>query len=224
MRLLTISILGLAVTLAGRAEAGVILSPKAIINNTMGELLPAWAAINLINQSGLSVGFISGVTDFDAYMAGNPTHANPSGTEDVGYASPIGVASGILDFDLGAAYTLHRMALWNDIDSQALGAFSLQISDDPAFATWTVLGSGTGATDVDPLSAQIFALASASGRYLRLNATTVESIGLLNFGEIAFDATPASAAAPEPSALALGAIGAIACGAWARRRKAKARP
>lgn len=42
-----------------------IVAPTSVYNNTLGELSGAFAAVNLINQSGLSSRYTSGVTDFD---------------------------------------------------------------------------------------------------------------------------------------------------------------
>ena len=67
----------LIVAMAGQARADLILSPVSVIGNTLGQL-PAtspsdFSPSNLINQAGLSATFNSGVTDFDTYLAGNPT-------------------------------------------------------------------------------------------------------------------------------------------------------
>jgi len=67
---------------AGQARAGVILQ-AASASTDMGTL--AGSPDNVRNQSGLSAGYTSGVTDFDAYLAGNPTHDSSSGATRLGF-------------------------------------------------------------------------------------------------------------------------------------------
>ena len=58
--------------LAPAAHADLILQPTAVSTN-MGSLQSA-VPDNVRNQSGLSAGYTSLVTDFDNYIASNPTH------------------------------------------------------------------------------------------------------------------------------------------------------
>jgi len=214
------------VAAAGQVQAGAILSPTSVVSNTLGEFTSSFAVANLINQSGLSAGFASGVTDFDTYLAGTPTHLSPSSSSGGGWASAAFVISGTIVFDLGAAFTLSRMALWNDTDAQAIGDFTLAISNDVTFASSTSLGSFSAVTDPLPVTAQVFSLTPASGRFVRLNILGANAnVNLVNSGELAFDATPASAsppAVPEPSTFALLGIGAVCLIGYRRTRKRKA--
>jgi hypothetical protein len=165
LRLAAAAAVTIALLSAPNARAGVILSPSAIISNSLGEQNSSFQVANLINQSGLSAGFISGTTDFSTYLAGTPTHLNPSSLGNGGWASQSGTTSGTIVFDLGAVYTLHRMALWNDEDSQAIGGFALVISNDLSFATSTSLGSFSAVVSPnDPVAAQVFDLSDASCR------------------------------------------------------------
>ena len=61
------------IAIAGQAEAGLIVAPVGVTANTMGD--PLLSIGKTFDQSGLNVGYTSGVTDFDAYVAGTPTHA-----------------------------------------------------------------------------------------------------------------------------------------------------
>ena len=56
-------------------QATVIMSPVAAPVNTLGEFGACCDIGNSIDGSGLAPGFISGVTDFDAYLALNPLHS-----------------------------------------------------------------------------------------------------------------------------------------------------
>ncbi len=56
--------------LTPRAHGGLVLAPVAA---TTSSIALGGTPNNLRNQSGLSIGFTSGVTDFDTYFASNPT-------------------------------------------------------------------------------------------------------------------------------------------------------
>ena len=109
----TLTLLALAVTLLGglapTAHAGLILQPAAASTN-MGTF-PGSSPDNTRNQSGLSTGYTSLVTDFDTYIASNPTH-NSNLFANV-WVSAIGTLTGNFDFDLGGTFTIQSFALWN---------------------------------------------------------------------------------------------------------------
>lgn len=90
-----------------------ILSPAAVINNTLGEVNANTVAGNIINQSGLSASFTSRVTDFATYIAGNPTHAPLSSGNFLSTLIANGTA-GILDFDLGGLFGVSNFIMWGD--------------------------------------------------------------------------------------------------------------
>jgi hypothetical protein len=57
---------------ASFATAAVIVAPVAGVINSGG---PGFGSLaDTFNQSGLSSGYVSGVTDFDVYLGTNPTH------------------------------------------------------------------------------------------------------------------------------------------------------
>ena len=107
------------------ASADVIRSPTSVISNSAGDYSATFSSTNMINQSGLSVGFTSGVTNFDTYIASNPTETayDSNGWDSLpGPTYPITIG-----FDMGAVYSLSRLALWNDAR-----AFSDQSASYPA--------------------------------------------------------------------------------------------
>lgn len=57
--------------LPAAAQAGTILQAAGVGTNLTTH---AGSPNNVINQSGLSTGYTSGLTDFDAYIAGSPAH------------------------------------------------------------------------------------------------------------------------------------------------------
>src|SRR5262245_6199090 len=89
------------------ARAGVILQP-ASVSTDMGTGLGS--PNRVINQSGLSAGYTSGVTDFDTYIARKPTHNSSDGRNIWGSDFS---NTGNFDFDLGGTYAIGAFALWN---------------------------------------------------------------------------------------------------------------
>ncbi|MEP2775902.1 MAG: discoidin domain-containing protein [Luteolibacter sp.] len=93
-------------------DAGVTLQPVSVIAYApMGQFDNAsFSATNLINQSGLVVGYTSGITDFASYIASNPIDNKSPGY----WASTAGNTTGILEFDLGSLAMIQSFALWNN--------------------------------------------------------------------------------------------------------------
>ena len=61
-----------------QSMASTIVAP---VTATASTTFPAssgnnYSVLNTINQSGLSLGYVSGETDFGTYLAGNPTHTS----------------------------------------------------------------------------------------------------------------------------------------------------
>ena len=100
----------LVASLAGNfIQAGVILqATDATTDMGFGNF---GSLNNIRNQSGLSTGYTSGVTDFDTYIAGNPTH-NGGGTSTI-WDSNNYTTTGHIDFDLGGSFSIESFALWN---------------------------------------------------------------------------------------------------------------
>lgn len=204
------------------AAADVIISPTAVLGNTGGNFGGGYEIGNTINQSGLSTGFVSGVDDFDVYLAGSPSHTFiASGFE---WFTPLDVTSSTITYDLGAEYTLTRLALWNE-EFSGIADMSVATSNDPLFGTSTAVGafSPTDSPFDTVYLAQVFALTPTSARYVRLEVSGPNTPSLGNYvsmGEIAF-ATGAATVVPEPSALAL-LVGAGLAGAGVLMRRRRA--
>lgn len=189
------------------SQAGLIVSPNSIVANTLGQKAGN-PAVNLINLSGLTGpnSFTSGVTDFDTYIAGNPTHDPDS--SNVWISNNIKV--GDLDFDLGSSLTIDKFAFWNrgfSSDSQ-LNGFTVFTSTVSNFSTSTNVGSFNatmqGSTTAVPV--EVFDLTDSIGQYVRIHITSNHgsvSKPAVVAGEMAFGTSAASAAVPEPSSLAL---------------------
>lgn len=199
------------------ATAQTIAGPTGATINSGG---PGFGSINdTINQAGLATGYTSGVTNFDAYIAGNPQHSLAfAGNE---WFSNEGSTSASVTYDLGSVLGIDAMALWNE-DFAGIGMFDLYGSTDGlAFA---LLGNFTPTdtlnnTDYGP---QVFSFSAVDARYFRLDASGCpQSPGGFNscaIGEVAFR-TAATAAVPEPGTWAMMLIGFGAIGFTMRRRK-----
>jgi len=151
-----------ALSLEAKA-ASFIVSP---VSATASSTTPGGYGIgNTINQSGLSAGFISGVTDFDTYIAGNPTHTVFANFEWFGAA---GTNSGVVNYDLGASYSINAFALWNE-ESSGIGLFDLLASTDGT--TYSTIISAISPPDYPLASygASVFSFSTANARYFRLN-------------------------------------------------------
>jgi hypothetical protein len=140
------------------AHAGTIRSPVAVVGNTLGTA--GGSTGHLIDQSGLSVGFISGQTDFETYINLAPTHAVVSAS--TGWASSANTMPGYLEFDLGSDYSISTFAMWTQNTFLAVNSFTLSSALDAGFTSGvTALGSFNA---VIGLGAQTF---SVSGRRIR---------------------------------------------------------
>ncbi|MEO8427557.1 MAG: hypothetical protein ABI651_10650 [Verrucomicrobiota bacterium] len=105
-----------ALALASNTVSGYFtLSPVAVVGSDLGISDPITPYENMINQSGISAPFVSGVTDFDTYFANpNKTFANLNGTNNwqskFSFELPL---KGYVDLDLGASYKINKIAIWN---------------------------------------------------------------------------------------------------------------
>ena len=106
---------GIALVLSqiGPAQASVITSPTgATASSTFIAAGFDFDIGNTIDHSGLSTNFISGVSDFDAYLAGNPMHTSLADHNE--WFSQLGVTQASIIYDLGSVKTVDRLALWNE--------------------------------------------------------------------------------------------------------------
>jgi hypothetical protein len=199
-------------TLAGGAPAfaGAILSPTSVPIDNLGLM----SAAHIIDESGLSASFTSGSTDYDSYIAGNPTHAAfqflpPSPNA---WASGTGFSGKFMEFDLGSNYAILGFALWTNNNPTAVNSFTLSSAADQDFTTGvTSLGTFTA---VSTLAVQSYDV-SGLGEFVRLTINSDHGATNVNIGEVAFDVQ----VVPEPASLAILGLG-IAALARIRRKRA----
>jgi hypothetical protein len=190
----TISLLGNA----GTASAAQIYSPTSAVI-TSGATFPATfvnpaSDINSSrNKSGLSSTFTSGVTDFDVYLATNPTHT-VFPFSNSWFNNPLS-ATPAVTYDLGSILKVDRLALWNQSN---ITSFNLLSSTDNI--TFSTLASGLAPSNPTLITypADVFSFASTNARYVRLASINCP-LNTCGIGEVAFSAN--TTAVPEPSGM-----------------------
>ena len=201
---------------ATSARADVMLDPTAVTTN-MGQAGHS-NIDNIINQSGLSAPYTSGVTDFATYTA---SATSAIATQSNSWASATNTTTGNVDFTLGGPTTIDNFALWNDTDFFAVQDFTLLASVDSTFTMTTTLGSFTATHfgNNDAVVAQDFSFAATTASYVRMEITSNYGQVDTEFGEAAFGEI---LSVPEPSKLTMLAIGIASILGFRLRRRPSA--
>jgi hypothetical protein len=119
-----------------------------------------------INQSGLSPGYVSGVTNYATYIGSSPIHTRNNFPPN--YAATFTTPPANVDYDLGSTYLIDRLAFWNYpfMSPGGVTSFDVFTSNDPSFAssllvgTFLPLNDGNGNTNM----VQDFDLLNSVGR------------------------------------------------------------
>ncbi|TAK92357.1 MAG: PEP-CTERM sorting domain-containing protein [Burkholderiaceae bacterium] len=204
---------------APNVAAGVIQSPTSAVIDLGG---PGFGSItNTLNQAGLSSGFVSGVTDFDTYIGTGPTHTLIFGCCE--WFSNSGTTSATVTYNMGAAYNIARLALWNE-ESSGIGSLDLSTSLDGI--TFSTLALGLVPTD-NPLAdypADVFSFATTSAQFIRFEMSGCPqalpgSFAACAIGEVAFDVVQGAQVVPEPASVILFGIGLFGFAAVRHKKK-----
>ena len=202
------------IVIAGQAEAGFIVAPVGVTANTMGT--NTGSILNTFNQTGLSAGYTSGSTDFDTYVASNPTHANLNAFN--GWSGLAGPVLGYIDYDLGSSMTLESLALWNQFNTNSITSLTVFVSSNIGFVGATNVGT-FNPLGPNPITVQTFAT-PAVGQYVRLQVNAINGGTFVNLAEIAFEQGAVTGALlPEPTSLAIFGVGAGILGLCGVRRR-----
>lgn len=99
-----------ASVITSSAWAGVVLSP---VDGTASDTYSGGGTpiSNTFDQTGLSPTFVSGVTDWNTYFAGNPLKNYVYSNE---WFTNTGVNSALVTYDLGAVFNINNFALWEE--------------------------------------------------------------------------------------------------------------
>ncbi len=189
----------------GQAEAGSILQVDSVSSSAGSLIVPGIPANSepvedLINQSGLTANYVSGVTDFDSFVS--TTLSVPRN----GWAAGFGTQPpAFLDFDLGGEFFIDAMAFWGVDGVAAIRDFSLLASLQDDFSDATVLGNYSAETQFALNPAQVFTFAPTNARFVRLSYTS--NFGSTSRAGAASEVAFRSFIIPEPSSLALMVVG-----------------
>jgi hypothetical protein len=192
----------LAIAVDARAE--VVLSASSVVSAP--PVLTGYPFERTIDQSGLAIGYVSGVTDFNTYIGLSPIHTY-SETPNSFAASPTAVPQNV-DYDLGGTYLVTKMAFWNYPFNTLGPVTSLDVytANNAGFAGAFFAGSflpADDATGVNTNQAQVFDLADSGARYVRLRITGQATLNQIGYSEVAF------AVIPEPFTVGYIAVAAV---------------
>jgi hypothetical protein len=199
------------------SAAGLIISPTNAVINSNG---PGFGSItDTINQNGLFTKYISGFTDFDAYLSTNPQHTDIfSGYEWFGNS---GTTTAIVTYDLGAIKSVDKLALWNE-EISGIGLLDLYSSQDGIKFSALSLGIKPIDNPRGNYPAQVFSFSTVAARYIKFDISQSPQPNPGSFpsaaiGEVAFRQVQV----PEPASL-IGILGLGAFGVTSLRKRKQA--
>ena len=213
LRLRMLCLTGFGLLLSQTARSAVIVEPFSAAS-TMSVFYGS--PTYLVNQSGLSATYTSGVTDFSSFVA------STTALTAVGYSFAASQTSGNIDFDLGSILSVDELALWGREynSNQNVDAFKLYASSDSSFTSPTLIGSfvnnPTGNNDtVSAVKADVFSFGSVTTRYIRLEIDSNYGGGFTTLDEVAFEET----SVPEPATYGMLLVGGLLLAAGRRRKR-----
>lgn len=174
-----------------------------------------YPADNLINQSGLSANYVSGVTDFNAFTATTTVDSSIGIGGQAGMPTPSMPIN--FDLDLGGLVTIDAIALWTQgTGAASISTFDLLVSNVSDFSSATTLGSFTMVNTDLPALANIFTFTATQTQFIRLSVTSNLGYPIATrFNEFA-----ARSAVPLPAAVWLFSSGLLGLVGMSRREKA----
>ncbi len=196
------------------STAGVVVGATSV-TSPQGALT-GYPLNNIINQSGLSAGYTSGVTDFATYTASTTHSSLFSGV--TGFTGMATNGPQQFSFDLGSTLTIDAISIWNTFSVGAITSLELYWDNDN---NW---GNGVGGQLVGPsaltpsdASAQVYGFDVVATQFIHINAlSSLQAPDFYGLGEVVMSQ---AAAVPTPSIAALMGLGLIGLGFTRRRRQ-----
>ena len=181
-----------------------------------------FALDNIINQSGLSSSYTSGLTDFDSYIATvihDGTGSFTSGFTNGECALAPDPCGGQFSFDLGLAIEIDALVFWGTDTNGSVSSFNLYADSDQDFTN----GAGTLLGAFTPGDGDILAFAGVVTQFIHIDVISINDTTPLTgtkpgIGEVAFRS---SYVVPVPAAVWLFASGLIGLVGVARGRGRK---
>lgn len=198
----------------GMAHADVVVGPAGLAISVMSSF--PGSSSTLIDQSGLSATYVSGVTDFSTFTA-STTHATQSFANSYLFSPTTAVG-----FDLGSVVDVNGVAVWNLVNNPASAkdvALYADTNSSLADGYGTLIGnySLSKALGADSNLATTQSFGSVSSRYFVLELLNSYGGGpMVGLSEVAFSQMSAPVPEPETYALMLAGLGVM--GALARRK------
>ena len=207
--------LAAAALAGGNAQAAKIVAPVSVTLNSGGEAGGLFTIDNIIDQSGLSKTYVPGVTEFEDFVASDPTVSPGLGNR---WLSNSETRTARFTFDFGEEVTLSKLALWDDLSTTV----SFIRMSTPELGNFRDLD----VTDVLQTLAhgEVFTFKPFTTRYLTFEVTGCNVLGSeqnwtgCGLNEVVF-AEGAMGAVPEPATWAMMIMGFGAGGAVLRRRR-----
>ncbi len=204
MKTLLPAALAVALLPLGAQASSVVGAVSVDFSSQRNLAVPASATID---QSGLSAGYVSGVTDFDTYIGSNPTHTSFARFNE--WFSGFGNLTPTLTYDLGSVLTIDRIALWVE-ESSGFSTAVLSASTDGV----TFGNLGTINPIDNPLAAypaEVFSFAPTAMQFFRMDMSGCPqpnpgSTDECSLGEIAFSSVPTTPVPVPAGAVLLGSV------------------
>lgn len=206
-----LGVLGLAIS--ATATAGGVTVGATGVTSPQGDFGGDNPLVNIINQSSLSSSYVSGSTDFDAFVAGT----SAGGLSGSGFTGTESNGPQQFSFDLGALFSIDGIAVWNSGSVGSITRFELYADNDADFSNGTtalILGASALST-ATPSIADVFSFASIQTRFIHFNGlASLEPPDFYGLNEVVFRGTTV----PEPGSLALLLLGVAGLGTFRRSK------
>ncbi|GAC07328.1 PEP-CTERM sorting domain-containing protein [Paraglaciecola chathamensis] len=188
-----------ALAFVGIANAGLIIG-AVDIDASSPEVSVDYSSLDaIIDQSGLSNSYISGVTDFSSFVGATTASYDFSDPEELG--GVLGLGS--IYFDLGDIFNVDSIAIWGQNGTATLTSYALYASDTfGSSGTRTLIGNFLASSGPNAVSHNFI---SVNTQYLEIDVLANQGYSSTRVNEIAFGGNHISV--PEPSTLAIFALG-----------------